>query len=407
MTSKEIPETENSTLYVQTFGGLCLSVADVTLCENINRTRLLWSLLGFLIANRHTHSTSGDLIAALWPDGGIENASGALKNLVYRLRGVFSEYGLPYARSIILYSQGHYHWNNKLPCVVDCEEFEVLALRGQDATLSQEERLSACRGAVEYYKGDFLPACAYETWAAEFTERYRALYFKCLYPLCQSLMLQRQFEYLCSLCELAVKIDPFEELAQKYLMYALFRTGRQGEAISHYRYVTDLYFCELGVRPSAMLQKLYHEISRSSHVSEVPISQAKNELTEQPGEQSAYFCEYEVFKSIYRLFARSVERTGQTSFIASVCASCEPPGFSSPRERAIVMEKLLASIRVSLRQGDVITRLSPVQYLLLLPNLCYEEAQAVLARIIRCFRKERRLTQITLACSIEPMDPYS
>lgn len=43
----------------------------------------------------------------------------------------------------------------------------------------------------------------------------------------------------------------------------MIHQGKQQQALSHYNYVTDLFYRELGVSPSEPLRNLYREISKT------------------------------------------------------------------------------------------------------------------------------------------------
>jgi GGDEF domain-containing protein len=69
------------------------------------------------------------------------------------------------------------------------------------------------------------------------------------------------------------------------------------------------------------------------------------------------------------------------------------------------MERLREIIVKSLRQGDVFTRYSVSQYLLMLPLASYENTEMVLNRVTRNFRHAYPKMEILLHFSALPLDP--
>jgi len=67
------------------------------------------------------------------------------------------------------------------------------------------------------------------------------------------------------------------------------------------------------------------------------------------------------------------------------------------------MHRLSETIRTSLRSGDVYTRYSISQYLVMLPNVSAENGAKVLDRIATAFRRENPKSPAYLRTSLLPM----
>jgi len=120
-----------------------------------------------------------------------------------------------------------------------------------------------------------------------------------------------------------------------------------------------------------------------------------------PEAKGAFLCDYEIFKNIYRLEARSAERAGQSVFL---CLLTMRSTVETHRNDLIViaMDKLEKVIVSSLRKGDVVSRFSPNQFVLLLP-LSYENGERVIARILDRFGKEYKNPLIKIDVNLEPV----
>jgi tetratricopeptide (TPR) repeat protein len=217
------------------------------------------------------------------------------------------------------------------------------------------------------------------------------------------LKLERVREVL-PLCEKAILIDPFEEVVHKLMIFALVRQGRHQEALRHYRYVNDLFYRELGVRPSESMRRLYDKITQAIHNTETDLDIIKESLKE-PEANGAFTCDYEVFKNVYRLEARAASRLGRSVFLGLLTLLDDNDLAPATDVLTPEMDRLLAVINTSLRKGDVISRFSASQYILMLPNLTFENGQMVLDRIGRRFDVKNRTHGVHLSCTLHPMDP--
>lgn len=109
----------------------------------------------------------------------------------------------------------------------------------------------------------------------------------------------------------------------------------------------------------------------------------------------------EIFKCIYRLESRTAERAGQSVFL---CLLTMRSTVEISRNDVIIiaMDKLEKVIVSSLRKGDVVSRFSPTQFILLLP-LSYENGEKVIARILDRFRSEYKNPLIKIDTNLEPV----
>ncbi len=289
-------------------------------------------------------------------------------------------------------------------CTVDIELFEKLKQSADDPSLPAEERLEKYLAAIDLYKGNFLPASCYEEWVVPIANYYRSIYFKCVYEVCTLLGALERFDVMRTISEKALLIDPFDEQAHKYFIYALVRQNRHQEALKHYQYVTDLFYRELGVKPSPALRKLYGKIAKSIHSVETDLDIIKSDLSEQTA-QGAFYCDYEVFKNMYRLEARAALRTGQSVFLGLLTVTDSNGNALEKDTLCKVMDKLLDTINRGLRKGDVVSRFSPSQYILMLPTLTFENGQAVVQRLRNHFLSGNSFKDIGISTTLQPLEP--
>lgn len=398
-------EASNEKIDIRMLGRFSITQGQLSISDSFNRTHQLWNLLEYLIAFRSKTVSQEELISVLWPDESSENPANALKNLIYRIRTTFGGYGFPFARDMILFHRGSYHWNNALDCVVDVEEFDRLIAEGAACADDAERRISYYTKAIALYEGDFLPGSGCEEWVISLSACYRSKYFSCVFETLELLMERRQYEEARQIAENALVVDPFEERAHIYLIQALIRQEKQGQALEHYRRITDLFYRELGVKPSEPLRKLYREITKSVTNVESDLDMIRDDLTEQDAPFGAYYCDYEVFRNLYRMEARAASRSGEAIFVGLLTITDPESNVPDLKLLSRAMDQLLECIRVSLRKGDVVSRFSPTQYVLMLPTLTYENGQMVLDRICKRFRQDFRNRDIRIHTNLQPLLP--
>lgn len=109
-----------------------------------------------------------------------------------------------------MYNRGIYAWNNKLPCVVDTEQFSMLCALGDEAT-DVNEKITYYLSALEYYKGDFLPKSSLEPWVVPINTYYHSEYLRVV-QACIALLKEQERAYdIITICQQAVVIDPYED----------------------------------------------------------------------------------------------------------------------------------------------------------------------------------------------------
>lgn len=369
-----------------------------------NLSSQLCNLLAFLIVNRDKPVSQAAIIDALWPEG-INNLSAALKNLVYRFRKTGEKLQFSSAKNLIISAGGSYRLNGELPLKIDTESFSQFFVYAESQS-DELARSQALREAVDCFEGDFLDNLDEKGWIIPIKQHYHNLYFRAVYALLEIYRQTNNFDDMYKIAKRATEIDEFEEEAHKYVIYALAKQGNQQQAITLYGHVSELFYRELGVELSPSFRLLYNEISKSGKSENTDIIQLKNELNENPSEiTSAFYCELEVFKQLYRFEARSAVRNGSSIFIGmfTINSSDEQTLEKPLRERAL--SHLHQTIRESLRKGDVFSRCSSNQYVLMLPMINFENGMMVLERIEKRFKSTFHSKKIILSHNLQQLDP--
>lgn len=398
-------ESSDKLIEIQLLGQLGIRRGGRELSDQSGRTKQVWNFLEFLLVNRGKPISQEQLVRVLWPHDHCENPANALKNLAYRLRTALTALDAP-GESVeyILLKRGVYSWNSELPCRVDTEELDELFRRASQE-VGEDERIRLYERAVALYKGDFLPKASYEEWVIPLTEHYRSVYMRCVFALLGLLAKRERYREAVDVCRAAIAVDPFVEDLHVQLLRALVALGQTREAMEHYDYVNKLFYRELGIQTSEVIRSIYREIARTSNEVEMDITSIREALREQGKAERAFLCEFEVFKSMYRVEARMAARLGLSAFIGLftvVGRDGNPPELPL---LTLSMESLEEAILTSLRMGDVVARYSGTQYIVMLTSLTFENGEAVLNRIDKRFRRLYKSRPITLHKSLYPLEP--
>lgn len=391
-------------LHINMLGGCSLSYKNRIISDQVIRSKKPWLLLEYLIAFRDRELSQTELIDAIYPEGKSDNPVNALKTLVHRIRAMLGELDFSDGKNLILQARGTYMWNNTMHFDLDIDLFDALYSYAVSTTSVPEEQLECLLAALALYTGDLLPKSSMESWVIQLSAYYHNRYIDGVRRACELLHERSRYEEIVSICQNAVKIDPYEESIYYHLILALIDLGRHQTALTVYKDMTNLFFREFGVTPSENLTALYRDIIKSIHTVETDLNVIKSNLRESEDRDGAYLCEYEVFKDVYRLEVRAASRTGESIFLCLMTLDSTGDMAVPPKVLSTNMDRLSESIRLSLRRGDVYAKYSVSQFLLMLPTVTYENCEVVASRIIRRFKKDAASCPLRAAFSIQPID---
>lgn len=393
---------DDSRLEVSLLGGCSISCAGRAIDTDALHSKKIWQLLGFLITYRHREVTRSELLGAVYAEDASANPTNALKTLMHRVRASLDALGGPGGKNIILQREGGYCWNNALNTRVDTEEFDALFAAAQaeeDADRGLELRLRA----IKLYRGDYMPKFAMESWVLPIYIYYHSRYMQLVHEAVERLSQKGEYDEAVDVCYAAIAIEPFDDSLYCRLIKALVNLGQNQAALSQYEKTKKLFFSEFGVTPSEELQALYRETLKSTHSVETDISEVKRKLY-QDEDGGAFFCEYEIFKDIYNVAVRAAARTGKPMHVCLLTAGSAEGRALSAKAMDGAMNRLIESVRRSLRRGDCFARYSVSQLILLLPLNTNETVERVLRRLARNFKTEYPRSPIALDYSFQPVD---
>jgi DNA-binding SARP family transcriptional activator/pimeloyl-ACP methyl ester carboxylesterase len=144
------------------------------------------------------------------------------------------------------------------PGQLDTDRFENLTARGRAELASGNPEAAArlLRAALGLWRGPVLADVPWERFAAGYTRRWEELQHAAQEDLVDAELAAGRHADAVAHIEALVHDQPFRERRWGQLMLALYRSGRQADALDRYRQARTLLVNELGIDPSPHLQQL-------------------------------------------------------------------------------------------------------------------------------------------------------
>jgi predicted ATPase/DNA-binding SARP family transcriptional activator len=207
-------------------------------------------LLAILVLHRNRLVATPQLVDELWGDKPPDRAVKTVQVYVAQLRKLLGE-------GVIETRPGGYVVRVQ-PGALDLDRFESLADRGRSllAAGAAAEAAAALAGALQLWRGAALADVQYEAFARHEASRLDQLRLVTVAQRLEAdLALGRHLEAVPELVAL-IRENPLQERLRELLILALYRSGRQADALAAYRDTRAMLVDELGLDPSQSLQQL-------------------------------------------------------------------------------------------------------------------------------------------------------
>ena len=214
------------------------------------------ALLAVLLLHANEVVAADRLIDDIWGEDSPKRAAVALRVNVSRLRKT-----LP-ADVLTTGSPGYFV--RVEPDELDLHRFERLVDEGRSllARRFAAEASERLRDALALWRGPALADFAYESFAQAAIGRLEEIRLAALELRIEADLALGRHDELVGELEALVAEHPLRERLQMNLMTALYRSGRQAEALDAYQTARRALVDELGIEPSAGLQELERAILR-------------------------------------------------------------------------------------------------------------------------------------------------
>jgi DNA-binding SARP family transcriptional activator len=216
------------------------------------------TVLALLLLNADRVVTTDALVEALWPEKAPGKPLTAIQGYVSSLRKTLDP-DAPF--DVIVTEPSGY----RLPLTagsLDLHVFESLLAAGKDALAHNrpQEARGALTSALALFRGAPLADFTYADWARVEIGRLEELRLVCLEERIEAGLALGEHAELVPELEALVAANPLRERPRGQLMIALYRGGRQSEALAAYQSARQVLVEEFGIEPSPALRELERAI---------------------------------------------------------------------------------------------------------------------------------------------------
>ena len=224
------------------------------------------SLLAILALHRNEVVSTDSLIDQLWGDAPPPTALHTVQVFVSRLRRVLG------SAADRLVTRGPGYVLELDVDAIDADRCEQLYTSARAALAAGEYSRAEgfLRDALALWRGSALADFTYQRFAQSAIARLEELRLSCREEFIDAELALGRHQQLVPELQAFVREQPLRERPQGQLMLALYRSGRQAEALADFRTARQTLIEELGVEPSVALRELHEAILRQDPILELP-----------------------------------------------------------------------------------------------------------------------------------------
>lgn len=212
------------------------------------------ALLALLLVHRGKVLSTDRIVDALWEEHAPRSATKLVQGYVSKLRSALGDE--------VLRTQGHGYVLSVDCGQVDVDRFEELVVAGRSA-LEREDWLAAARhlkAALALWRGPALADFAYDAFAQIEATRLEEARLTALEDRIEADLRAGRHASVVPELDVLARDHPLRERLTGQLMVALYRSGRQADALEAYQRVRHALTDELGLEPGPALKALQTRI---------------------------------------------------------------------------------------------------------------------------------------------------
>jgi DNA-binding SARP family transcriptional activator len=220
------------------------------------------AVLAILLLDANRVVSTDRLIEELWPQRPPGRPQTAVQGYVSDLRKLLESDRQPDQPFARLTTQGPGYLLQVDPAELDLRRFEHLLEEGRNALDDGQAETASrhLREALSLWRGPALADFTYEPWAQAAIGRLEELRLACQEERIDADLGAGRHGELVGELEALIVEHPLRERLRSQLMLALYRSGRQAEALDAYHAARRTLVEELGIEPTPTLQELEKNI---------------------------------------------------------------------------------------------------------------------------------------------------
>ncbi|HET6817284.1 MAG TPA: BTAD domain-containing putative transcriptional regulator [Mycobacteriales bacterium] len=216
------------------------------------------------------------LVTHLWGEEPPPAAIGSLHAYVSNLRRLLEPDRPPRAPSTLLVSRAPGYLLAVEPADIDAVRFERMTADAREMFAGGDAAAAAAMldDALALWRGPAFADFPYDDFAQPAIRRLDELRAAATEDRADALLALRRHDEVIADCEAALAIDPLRERVWSQLVVALYRAGRQGDALTAYRRAKAA-LDEIGLEPGATLRRLEQAVLEQSAELDAPPSPSR------------------------------------------------------------------------------------------------------------------------------------
>lgn len=389
------------TLQIQMLGEFAIRNEFHKFPQETKKSMQVIMLIAYLIVNRASLTNKSRLMEVLWPGNSADNPEGALRNLVYRARLELKKFYPGEKVECILSKNNSYIWNSELECDLDIVRFERLVESIKEES-DLDQSLQQCTKLLSEYKEDFMFEFPDENWIVVQRNYYKNLKLECIGKVAEELDQEQRYEEIINLCDLLDYQEFTNTRIHELKLYAYYKLDRIAVAMSYYHNVIDLYYSRLGIEVSERMKEIYAMVQKSSAKNPVDVNELEREMFETSKDQGTFYCDFDVFKNIYRINVRAAQRSTRARFLVLLTMKDESGKLSEKRmlEESDLLKDIIFSM---LRKNDVYSKCNMTQYSMIIATPRKEGCQKAIDRILEKYEQKRTEDCVNVTYQMKPI----
>ncbi len=309
----------------------------------------------------------------------------SVNNLLYRLKKQLASWGMDGAS--VRLEGGLCRLEAEFPVEVDVLEFQQKA----EAALACRDagRIQMLEEAAGLYTGGFLEEFCTDLWVIQKSRELEQLFFRVARDLGREYERSGDFPRARGVYHHAAELFPFESWQLAEIDCFIAMKDYNG-AYELYQDTERLYDEKLGVVPGQEFLKRLDIIEQRTMQRKRSLSDITEPLREEDMD-GAFYCSYQNFYNFCQILSRIAERSGQSLFLL-LCTWNYRGGVKSPSEKTDLEEQQMALLKEVIgrvfRKGDIYTKYSCSQYLVVLSGTGRENGAKAFERLRRAWKQQ-------------------